>query len=39
LAVCVNRKEFARGGSANRYQMRQQMVAIGDDFWIAHEHG
>ena len=23
----------------NRYQMRQKMVSIGDDFWIENEHG
>ena len=27
------------GGRANRYQMRQKMAAIGDDFWIEDEHG
>jgi uncharacterized protein YxjI len=27
------------GGGGNRYQMRQKMVAIGDDFWIENEHG
>jgi uncharacterized protein YxjI len=26
------------GGAGNRYQMRQKMVAIGDDFWIENEH-
>jgi uncharacterized protein YxjI len=26
-------------GSMNRYQMRQKMVSIGDDFWIENEHG
>jgi len=33
------RQTFGRGGSANRYQMRQKMVAIGDDFWIENEQG
>jgi uncharacterized protein YxjI len=28
-----------RGGGGNRYQMRQKMVSIGDDFWIENEHG
>jgi uncharacterized protein YxjI len=28
-----------RGGGGNRYQMRQKMVAIGDDFWIENEQG
>jgi uncharacterized protein YxjI len=27
------------GGGGNRYQMRQKMVAIGDDFWIENERG
>jgi uncharacterized protein YxjI len=26
-------------GNINRYQMRQKMVSIGDDFWIENEHG
>ena len=25
------------GGGANRYQMRQNLVSIGDDFWIENE--
>jgi len=33
------RETFGRGGSATRYQMRQKMVAIGDDFWIENEQG
>ena len=28
-----------RGGDMNRYQMRQKMVAIGDDFWIENAQG
>ncbi len=29
-----------RGGSGkNRYQMREKMVSIGDDFWIENEQG
>ena len=28
-----------RGGGNNRYQMRQKMVSIGDDFWIENEAG
>ena len=33
-------RQMGRPGSgANRYQMRQKMVAIGDDFWIENEHG
>jgi uncharacterized protein YxjI len=27
------------GGGGNQYQMRQKMVAIGDDFWIENAHG
>jgi len=27
------------GGGGNRYQMRQKMVSIGDDFWIENEAG
>jgi len=27
------------GGGGNRYQMRQKMVSIGDDFWIENEQG
>jgi len=27
------------GGGGNRYQMRQKMVAIGDDFWIENDKG
>jgi uncharacterized protein YxjI len=27
------------GGGKNRYQMRQKMVAIGDDFWIENDRG
>ncbi len=26
-------------GGGNRYQMRQKMVAIGDDFWIENDKG
>jgi uncharacterized protein YxjI len=33
------RQTFGRGGNANRYQMRQRMVSIGDDFWIENEAG
>ena len=28
-----------RGSGATRYQMRQKMVSIGDDFWIKDDHG
>ena len=27
------------GGGGNSYQMREKMVAIGDDFWIENEQG
>lgn len=27
------------GGGGNRYQMREKMFAIGDDFWIEDERG
>lgn len=33
------RQTFGRGGSATRYQMRQKMVSIGDDFWIQDQNG
>jgi uncharacterized protein YxjI len=31
------RQAFGRGGSAKRYQMRQKLVAFGDDFYIENE--
>ena len=34
-----DRQEFGRGGSAERYKMREKMVSIGDDFWIENEQG
>lgn len=33
------RQTFGRGGDATQYQMRQQMVSIGDDYWIENNHG
>jgi len=33
------RQTFGRGGDAIQYQMRQKMVAIGDDFWIENSRG
>ena len=27
------------GGGKSRYQMREKIVSIGDDFWIENEHG
>jgi uncharacterized protein YxjI len=32
-----DRQEFGRRGTAERYQMRQRLVSIGDDFWIENE--
>jgi len=34
-----DRQTFGRGGDATRYQMRQKLVSIGDDFWIQNEQG
>jgi uncharacterized protein YxjI len=28
-----------RGGGNNRYQMREKMFSIGDDFWVENEQG
>jgi len=33
------RREFGAGGSASRYQMRQRLLASGDDFWIENADG
>ena len=33
------RQTFGRGGGANRYQMREKLVSIGDDSWIENEAG
>jgi uncharacterized protein YxjI len=33
------RQAFGRGGTATRFQMRQKLLAIGDDFWIENEDG
>jgi len=30
---------FGRQGTATRYQMRQQLISFGDDFWITNEAG
>jgi len=35
----VERATFGRRGNANRYQMRQKLVAFGDDFYIENEQG
>lgn len=36
-----DRREGRRGGSSDksRYQMREKLVSIGDDFWIENAHG
>ena len=31
------RATFGRGGNATKYQMRQNLVSIGDDFWIEND--
>src|SRR5215207_5409923 len=33
------RELFGRGGSADRYQMREKVLSIGDDFWIENADG
>ena len=33
------RETFGRGGDARRYQMREKMLSIGDDFWIEDASG
>jgi uncharacterized protein YxjI len=33
------RQTFGRGGDAIQYQMREKMVAIGDDYWIENSRG
>jgi uncharacterized protein YxjI len=33
------RKEERSAGGPTRYQMREKMVSIGDDFWIENNHG
>jgi uncharacterized protein YxjI len=33
------RETFGRGGNARRYQLRQKMLSIGDDFWVEDEDG
>ena len=33
------REAFGRGGTARRYQMRQKLVSIGDDYWIENDEG
>src|SRR4051812_30937447 len=33
------RQTFGRGGDAIRYQMREKLVSIGDDYWIENDRG
>ena len=33
------RQVFDRGGTAARYQMRQKILSIGDDYWIENAEG
>ena len=33
------RETFGRGGTAHKYQMRQKLVSIGDDYWIENDAG
>jgi uncharacterized protein YxjI len=33
------RAVFGRGGSANRYRMREKLISFGNDFWIENERG
>jgi uncharacterized protein YxjI len=33
------RQTFGRRGDAARYQMRQEMLSIGDDYWIENDAG
>jgi len=41
-AARTERRQERQGGGAagpTRYQMREKLVSIGDDFWIENEHG
>jgi uncharacterized protein YxjI len=38
-AVFRNRRERREGGGTTRYQMRQRMIAIGDDYVIENDRG
>ncbi|HAJ38367.1 MAG TPA: hypothetical protein DCL15_22075 [Chloroflexi bacterium] len=33
------RAVFGRGGTANRYRMREKLIAFGNDFWIENDQG
>jgi uncharacterized protein YxjI len=34
-----DRQEFGRGGTADRFKMKEKMFSFGDDFWIENEEG
>ena len=34
----AQRQVFGRGGTANRYRMREKLVSFGNDFWIEDEN-
>jgi uncharacterized protein YxjI len=33
------RRQFGAGGDVLRYQMRQRVLALGDDFWVENDAG
>ena len=33
------RQEFGRGGTAVRFQMRERLLSVGDDYWIENGDG
>jgi len=33
------RQEFGRGGTAVRFQMRERLLSVGDDYWIENSDG
>jgi uncharacterized protein YxjI len=33
------RSEFGRGGTALRFQMRERLLSVGDDYWIEDSEG
>ena len=33
------RQEFGRGGTALRFQMREKLLSVGDDYWIENSEG
>jgi uncharacterized protein YxjI len=34
-----DRRQERRGGGADHYRMRQELVSIGDDYWIENDRG